>query len=134
MSERRELDGPIAVLVQPKLPRVDFFPGTPGDRYRPSNGTEGEFFHSMWCEECARDKLMSGEATQEECDADPSLYCQILNNSFSGDGVAEWVYGKDGQPCCTAFSPLGQPIVERCDRTADMFSETAAGSVEGGAT
>lgn len=110
-------------LVQPKLPRVEFFPRAPGERYRPSNGTEGEYFHSMWCEECARDKVMNGEATQEQADADPSLYCQILNNSFASEGVAEWVIGDDGQPKCTAFIPVGQPIPAICEHTPDMFGD-----------
>ena len=113
-------------IIQPKLPRVQFYPSVPGSRYIPSNGTEGEFFHSMWCEECARDKVMSGQATTEQADADPDLYCSILNDSFQADGVAEWVYGEDGQPCCTAFEPLpreGEPPTQvvRDDSTIDMF-------------
>ena len=112
------------MIVQPKLPRVKFMERTPGERYQPCNGTEGEYFHSMWCEECERDKVMSGQATQEQADADPSLYCQILNDSFRDEGVAEWVIGKDGQPCCTAFIPAGQPIPCRCTQTPDMFDET----------
>ncbi len=116
--------GPVAVFVQPKLPRVEFYPDKPGTLYMPSNGTEGEFFHSMWCEECARDKVMNGEATQEQADADPEgCYCMILNQSFHSDGVPEWVYGADGQPCCTAFSPKGQPIQYRCPNTPDMFED-----------
>lgn len=109
-------------IVQPKLPRVKFFERTPGERYQPCNGTEGEYFHSMWCEECARDKVMNGEATQEQADADPSLYCQILNDSFINEGVAEWVIDKDGQPCCTAFVPMGSTVpTARCEHTSDMF-------------
>lgn len=115
--------GPVATFVQPKLPRVKFMKRTPGERYQPCNGSEGEYFHSMWCEECARDKAMNGEATQEQCDADPEAnYCRILNDSFMAEGVAEWVIGSDGQPCCTAFIPAGQPIPHRCPQTLDMFS------------
>ena len=55
-------------IVQPKLPRVEFFPDKPGEPYRPCNGTEGEFFISMWCEECERDKVMNGQATHEDAD------------------------------------------------------------------
>lgn len=112
-------------IVQPKLPRVEFFAGTPGERYQPCNGSEGEFFIGMWCEDCARDKVMNGEATQEQADADPSLYCQILNDSFVGDGVAQWVYGKDGQPCCTEFVPVGAPIPQRDEFTRELFDESA---------
>ena len=110
-------------LVQPKLPRVEFYPAAPGTQYRPCNGSEGEYFHAMWCEECERDKVMSGQATVEDADIDPSLYCEILNRSFRSDEpLPEWTYGKDGQPCCTQFVPRGQPIPTRCEHTADLFS------------
>ena len=119
MPEQR---GPVAVLVQPKLPRVKFCERTPGQRYSPSNGTEGEYFHAMWCEECARDKVMNGKATQEQADRDPDLYCRILNDSFSAEGVAEWVIGEDGQPMCTAYVPKGDKVPEpRCEHTPDLF-------------
>ena len=65
---------------------------------------------------------MNGEATQEQADADPGLYCQILNNSFRDDGVPEWIIGKDGQPLCTEFVPAGTPIPYRCENTPDMFA------------
>lgn len=118
--------GPVAVFVQPKLPRVTFMARTPGERYQPCNGTEGECFWSMWCEECARDKVMNGEATQEQADSDDSLYCQILNNSFAKEGCDEWVIGEDGQPMCTAFIPAGQPVPFRCPATTDMFAPDPA--------
>ncbi len=122
----KEQTGPVATLIQPKLPRVKFFERTPGERYQPCNGTEGEFFHSMWCEECARDKLMNGECTQEEADRDPDgCYCMVLNLSFQDGGVPEWVIGEDGQPMCTAFVPKGQPIPNRCEHTPDMFGGAA---------
>lgn len=109
-------------IIQPKLPRVEFFPRKPGERYQPCNGSEGEFFHAMWCEECARDKVMNGTATQEEADKDPErCYCMILNQSFTSEGVAEWVIGEDGQPKCTAFWPKDEPIRERCTNTPDLF-------------
>ena len=118
----RDDSKPVAVFVQPKLPRVKFMGRTPGERYQPCNGTEGEYFHSMWCEECARDKVMNGEATQEQADADPGLYCAILTNSMAlREGVPEWVIGEDGQPRCTEFIPAGEPIPFRCPATVDMF-------------
>lgn len=97
-------------IVQPKLPRVKFAPGAPGESYMPCNGSEGEYFFGMWCEECARDKVMNGDATQEQADADPSLYCEILGRSFCADSIPEWVHGDDGQPKCTAFVPKGQAV------------------------
>jgi hypothetical protein len=111
-------------IVQPKLPRVQFCPNKPGEPYRPCNGTEGEYFHSMWCEECERDKVMNGDATVEDADADSDLYCEILNRSFRDDPLPEWTYGEDGQPRCTAFVPKGQIQPTRCEHTSDMFGAT----------
>lgn len=111
-------------LYQPKLPRVKFLEGTPGERWMPSNGTCGEYFWSMWCEECARDKVMNGEATVEQADKDPSLYCDILSRSFREDSLPEWVYGDDGQPKCTAFVPQGEDVKPRCSATLELPLET----------
>lgn len=115
----------MASIVQPKLPRVEFFPDKPGEPYRPCNGTEGEFFISMWCEECERDKVMNGQATHEDADKDPDLYCEILNRSMRDEPLPEWTHGENGQPCCTQFVPIGQPIPNRCKHTPDMFGEQA---------
>lgn len=102
---------------------VEFYPDEqPGQPYRPSSGSEGEYFLSAWCSECQRDKVMSGQATVEDADKDPDLYCEILNRSFRSDEpLPEWTYGADGQPCCTKFVPLGQPVPCRCEHTAELF-------------
>jgi hypothetical protein len=111
------------MLIQPKLPRIKFFEDKPGEPYMPSNGSEGEYFHAMWCEECERDKVMNGSATVEQADCDPDLYCKILSNSFCVAELPEWRYGDDGQPCCTAFVPKGEKLpTPRCEHTADMFA------------
>jgi hypothetical protein len=123
--------GPVATFVQPKLPRVKFLAHEPGEPFKPCNGTAGEYFWSMWCEECERDKVMSGQATVEDADRDPGLYCEILNRSFRDEPLPEWVYGDDGQPKCTAFVPLGERIVERDDKTIDMFAESGESAPTG---
>ena len=116
-------------IVQQKLPRIEFYPAPAGEPYRPCNGSEGEFFISMWCEECDHDKVMNGTATVDDADRDPSLYCEILNRSFRSDeDLPEWTHSDDGQPKCTKFAPMrppGEPDpVERCAHTADMFEQT----------
>lgn len=96
-----------------------------GQPYQPSNGTEGECFISSWCGECQRDKSMREGAPIEECDDDE--LCDIIARSFAyspGDEQypKEWQYDKDGQPCCTAFIPVGDPIPPPPDTlTKDMF-------------
>jgi hypothetical protein len=90
-----------------------------GEQWEPSNGTIGESFIRAWCAECARDKVMNGEATQEQADADDSLYCQILGASFRGEAV-EWREVGD-EVKCIAFVPKGQPIpAPRCQHTAEL--------------
>lgn len=94
-----------------------------GQKYQPSNGTEGECFHAAWCCECARDLAMSEGMPIEECDDNQK--CDILGRSFLGidhpQYPTEWQYGKDGQPCCTAFVPAGQPIPVPDLHTRDLF-------------
>lgn len=96
-----------------------------GKKYQPSNGTEGELFISGWCGECARDKAAREGEPLEECD--DNEVCDIIGRTFAHDVndpeyPVEWQYGKDGQPCCTAFVPAGQPIPPTKDEfTVDMF-------------
>ena len=97
-----------------------------GDKYRPSNGTEGECFFAAWCRNCQRDKAMREGVDIEECDDNER--CDIIANTFAYDVEdqeypVEWQYGKDGQPRCTAFVPAGDPIpTPRCAHTQDLFS------------
>jgi hypothetical protein len=96
-----------------------------GQKYQPSNGSEGEIFFDAWCCGCARDLAMSQGKPIEECD--DSQKCDILGRSFlkidHPEYPTEWQYGKDGQPCCTAFVPVGQPIPYKDEHTADLFEE-----------
>lgn len=66
-----------------------------GEKWRPSNGTEGEIFTNSWCGQCKRNM--------------PGL-CSILAATMVYDEASEhypseWQYGDDGQPKCTAFEP-----------------------------
>lgn len=107
--------------IWPDLERV-------GERYQPSNGTEGEFFHDSWCVNCERDKLMNGTCSNEGREPRDGELCQILGASFRDGGAPEWVFGKDGRPSCIAFVPMGQPIPEpRCTETRDMFTTQPKG-------
>jgi hypothetical protein len=68
-----------------------------GQKYRPSNGTEGEMFQERWCYDCTKDTDQN---------------CSILLRAFWADidepeYPAEWQYGPDGQPRCTAFHRIG---------------------------
>jgi hypothetical protein len=69
---------------------------TGNTHYRPSNGSEGIDFQSLWCDQCTRDNV--GQ-------------CKILTASI-GHGIndpkypVEWTYDADGQPYCTAFNQI----------------------------
>lgn len=96
-----------------------------GQKYRPSNGTEGGIFITSWCCKCQRDKAMREGKDTDECD--DSELCYIIDKTFAYDVEdheypVEWQYDKDGQPICTAFVPAGEPIPEpRCAHTQDLF-------------
>lgn len=101
-----------------------------GEKYRPSNGTEGDFFFDAWCRNCQRDKAMREGIDVFDCDDDER--CEIIALTFAldvddKDYPHQWQYGKDGQPCCTAFVPAGEPLpLPRCTKTADIFGEPPA--------
>ncbi len=94
------------------------------EKYRPSNGTEGDFFMDAWCRHCARDKAMSEGMDLDDCDDND--FCRILNDTqrYGVDHPKypiEWQY-KDGQPICTAFIQAGEPVPPpRCQHTLELF-------------
>lgn len=99
-----------------------------GKKYRPSNGMEGEFFFDAWCRHCQNDKAMRDGLDLDECD--DTERCDIIANTFAHDVEDdeypnEWQFGRDGQPCCTAFLRVGDHrTVVRDDLTIDMFGGT----------
>ena len=79
------------------------------EKYRPSNGTAGIAFDDQWCSNCERDR-----AWREDDKNDP---CQILSNTMiynvdDPEYPAEWIYGADGRPCCTAFVKIKDPAFD----------------------
>lgn len=97
-----------------------------GEKYQPSNGTEGECFFEGWCCRCARDKAMSEGKDYDSCSDDE--ICEIIGatmrfNVEDPDYPKEWIYGADGQPMCSAFVPVGDKIVFRDPLTVDMFGK-----------
>lgn len=89
MSERYRSEG------ERFIARINAMP----ERYRPSNGTEGERFMARWCEKCVKDT--------------PSKPCRIIALTMSlgidhKDYPPEWVEDDDG-PRCTAFADHAKP-------------------------
>lgn len=80
----------------------------PREKYRPSNGTEGEGFIECWCDECERDR-----AYRENPDAADG--CDILARTLAFDTndehyPEEWTYNAEEVPICTAFIPEGDKL------------------------
>lgn len=88
-----------------------------GKPWTPSNGTEGWIFIDAWCTRCRRDKVCNGQVSDD--DAGDEDLCPILGASFR-DEAAEWQYDANGQPCCTAYEPLGEPGAARCPHTLEL--------------
>lgn len=68
-------------------------------RYRPSNGDEGLWFMSMWCDKCVKDS--------------ESRPCRILGRTMAfnindKEYPREWVEDDNG-PRCTAFADHVKP-------------------------
>lgn len=102
-----------------------------GEKWRPSNGTEGDVFMSMNCHQCEFGKFMR-EGMHFD-DAEEHERCAIVGVTFvldvEDEGYpVEWQYGTDGQPTCTAFHQEGEPhLPERCAHTVDMFAPVIIG-------
>lgn len=101
---------------------AEYFAKKAGKKFRPSNGTEGECFIDSWCGECARD-------VDDDC---PIVAATFAFDVGDDEYPAEWQYGTDGQPKCTAWVALDDPIpTPRCDQTADMFATPTGGGSHG---
>ena len=83
-------------------PNFRFFEGQPGDLYRPTNGDEGLAFDTMFCDYCQKDIVW--RETQRDGSG-----CPIIVAALCDQDPPEWIYGPDGQPCCTVFAEIGAP-------------------------
>lgn len=82
-----------------------------GQKYCPSNGSEGDLFINAWCHCCAK---------RPECEI---VGLTLAFSREDEEYPQEWQYAPDGQPCCTAFVDADNPATgtPRCDLTVDMF-------------
>lgn len=69
-----------------------------GQKYRPSNGTEGDFFMNAWCKDCT--KRGNGD-TGNDCNI---IILSFAFNLEDKEYPKEIQIAEDGHPCCTAFS------------------------------
>lgn len=97
-----------------------------GQKYRPSNATEGDVFMEAFCNQCVREREARREGDPMYMDG--SDLCDILTRTLLNfeneeDYPNEWQYGVDGQPTCTAFQFDGELPDPRCSATRDLFAE-----------
>jgi hypothetical protein len=83
--------------------------------YRPSNGTEGDYFVAEWCSNCAL-----ADFDGEGCMINLRAYAFNINEP---EYPAEWNYTNAGTPQCTAYV-ADTTAGPRCDMTIDMFDDT----------
>lgn len=70
-----------------------------GKKYRPSNGTEGDYFMSEHCYQCIHDNP-DYNAKSPRCDIMGNTMCMDVNDK---DYPSEWTYDENGKPTCTSF-------------------------------
>jgi hypothetical protein len=68
-------------------------------RYKPANGTEGEWFFNKFCYRC---KNYVDFGTHEDCNWNLILAAEI-NEITDLDYPDEWTYDEGGNPVCTSF-------------------------------
>lgn len=93
----------------------------PGEKYRPSNGSEGMCFMAEFCDQCAYDAKY--KETQDGADGCEIICLTMVSNASDEDYPPEWTYTEDGKPTCTKYLHEDYPLpAERCKRTEDMFN------------
>lgn len=67
-------------------------------KYRPSNGTEGEYFMSEFCYQCIHEN--PNPHCNPKCDIITATMCFDVNEP---EYPKEWIYDANNQPTCTKF-------------------------------
>jgi len=104
--------------------------------YRPSNGTEGSYFTSHWCDVCAKDNF-DEDVDDSGC---PILLKTLMMEVDCKDYPEEWVCEDDGsKPKCTAFrhEEYRQQVekaleVKRLDEAETEWEELCHSNMKGG--
>lgn len=68
-------------------------------KYRPSNGTEGDFFMNKFCYQCINDNP-DHNAKSPRCNIMTLSMCLDVDDK---DYPKEWIYDSEDKPICTSF-------------------------------
>lgn len=75
-----------------------------GQKWRPSNGHEGDLFMGRYCAGCSQENY-DEETGEGACEINMrAFFFEISDEKYPAD----WQYGTDGQPICTAFKARGE--------------------------
>ena len=80
------------IKIFPEETAKEFYSSLSGQKYQPSNGTEGMIFYDAFCRNCSKDG---------ECEI---MHLTMCWSPEDDEYPAEWVWTEEGQPTCTAFS------------------------------
>ena len=70
--------------------------------YRPSNGSEGDWFINKYCNNCIHGKYEhTGDIQDKPCDILSSSFCYGIEDEKY---PKEWQYDENNKPCCTNYS------------------------------
>jgi hypothetical protein len=75
------------------------FPDAAGEKYRPSNGTEGAIFKDKWCCRCTKDP-------GDGIGCDDIAIITMARNIDDPKYPSEWIYDQEGIPKCTEFEDI----------------------------
>jgi hypothetical protein len=80
-----------------------------GKPYRPSNGTEGEYFEAQFCDRCK--KMRKSPEASTQC----GIYLRVSAYDIKDKKYPkQWRYAPDGSgPECTSFKPRMASGVEK---------------------
>ena len=77
-------------------------------KYRPSNGTEGDWFWSLTCAKCIK-----------------RSDCSIYWGAMAGGSPRQWILNEADVPTCTSLQETRKETSYHCPKTADMFDQPA---------
>jgi hypothetical protein len=72
-----------------------------GQKYCPSNGTDGMIFIEKFCEQCIHEKFIhTGKEPDKKCDIFSNTMVYDINDK---EYPSEWQYDENDNPTCTSF-------------------------------
>lgn len=92
--------------------------------YRPSNGTEGEYFEAKFCGKCERERAFrESHGEKGGCSIHAHVFALSIDDK---DYPKEWRQDGPEGPRCDAFRVEGTPSQKRIDRDRARYEAAIA--------